>query len=88
MTEITFDVLYYRGDGSVSHQYPETWRLSALHCPHCGQQQVWQEDASSETSRCLCAACGGEFVLCDEVSLATGPQNAQRLSAIKGVAKW
>lgn len=51
----TFDVLYYKSENNgrgpgyeFSHKYSETWDLTELYCPHCGKQEVWEEQGGGD----------------------------------------
>lgn len=47
-----------------THHYIETYVLTSMHCPGCGEQRVWMEDGVGDYycgSNHVCAACGSEF---------------------------
>lgn len=63
---ITFDVNYYKGDGSFSHKYSETWERTDWYCPKCGERKVWHDTSGGDYyvgEMHLCMGCHSSFYL-------------------------
>lgn len=57
----TFSVKYELG-----HSYEETWDKSEYFCPHCGKNEVWEQQGDGDYYQgvtYLCISCGGIFHL-------------------------
>ena len=87
----TFRVDYYqrvKGVRSHSHSYVETWEPRAMHCPHCGKDEVWCDAGGGDYyvgNQHMCAACGAAWTI--QGPYPPGPsddQGLQRLAAITG----
>ena len=70
-----------------THGYDESWEKLELHCPNCGEKQVWHETFGGDyyvEEKYLCTACNHGFYLpggvCNE---ADDKQGKQRLEALK-----
>lgn len=58
---VELDVRY-----ALGHSYPETWCKGALFCPHCGKQEVWEEQGEGDYyvgASFLCIACRYNFTI-------------------------
>ena len=61
MSKVSFDVRY-----SLGHSSPEAWEKIDLFCPHCGKQDIWQEQSSGDYyvgENYLCEACAHSFTI-------------------------
>ena len=85
----TFDILYYTqitGVREFSHKTSEPWEKTPLHCPRCGDTEVWFRNDGGDYyvgEQYLCIGCDAEFHLPDGVSDAKDEQNKQRLKNLK-----
>lgn len=62
---VSMHVNYYNGK-TRTHGYDESWEKLALHCPNCGEKQVWHETSGGDyyvQERYLCTACNHGFYL-------------------------
>ena len=78
---VTVSVKYEAG-----HSYLEDWVKTEYYCPHCGKQEVWDEDSGGDHyvgTRLTCVSCAAGFRM-PESADATDWQTQQRIEAIKG----
>lgn len=97
METVSLDVNYYRDERPLSqpggtrrvwsHKYSETWNKIEMYCPHCGKQEVWQEDSDGDYyvgEGFICAACEHTWTIQGPKRIHhTWEQDRQRLEAIR-----
>lgn len=83
---ITFDVKYYKGDGTFSHKYEECWEESDLYCPKCGLKSVYVECGAGDYydgNKHICINCESTFYLPDSPQPSTDDSDLQRVAALR-----